>query len=99
MLLKSLTVVQWESLSLWSIGHSGFDPRRAQWVKNLACRSCALGHNCSLDLIPALGTLAAKRKKKIPPQDVIMFICSLSDHKQENEIYMQRRRPRMCAHI
>ena len=53
---------------LGALGHR-FDPQPGKWVKDPVCHSCGLGHNCSLDLSPGLGTPYAagqprKEKKK-----------------------------------
>ena len=48
------------SLGRW---HTGLIPDPAQWVKDLGCQSCSIGHSCSLDGISGPGDMLQDGQK------------------------------------
>ena len=51
----------------WHLGRAGMrvrSPAQHRGLKILHCRSCSLGCNCGLNLIPGLGTPCAERRPK-----------------------------------
>ena len=63
------SVAQWDQWHLVSTGMQVGSPAQGNGLRIRRCRSCGLGHNCDLDLIPSLGTPYTlgwpKKKKKI----------------------------------